>query len=266
MDFRQGIVVAVHPQDHSVDLVMVDDGSRLIGVQVLTPNGSGRTGTFDMPTVPLREKGKWDITERTKQDQIAMVGFMRKIPFVVGFLFPQINQMTFGNAGRRFFRHQSDVTVSIEDTGAIHVRHPGGFQFRVGTPENVRAGNDKNTDDNFELTKNLEQKTEVEFSIGGRNGTTTKFSLFADKNGELGIYSKAKIKMWSKDRVEIKAPVIKLDADKVMVTGDVVTQAGVSLNNHVHGGIVRGGNKTDPSQGGGTAEGPTAGGWGWIVP
>jgi porphobilinogen synthase len=44
---KKGIVVAVHPEDHSVDVVL-SDGRRLTGVQVSTPNGSTRSGTSDM--------------------------------------------------------------------------------------------------------------------------------------------------------------------------------------------------------------------------
>ena len=92
MQLNKGIVAAVHPEDHAVDVVLAD-GRRLTGVQVSTPNGSTRTGTFDMPAVP--DKGdKWDITKITGQDQIALIGWAEGIPIVVGYLYPQISRVS----------------------------------------------------------------------------------------------------------------------------------------------------------------------------
>jgi len=91
---RQGIVVDTDPEDHSVDLVMLDDGSRMIGVQIVTTNGSTRSGCTNMPHCPPKSGDKWDITKRTGQDQIALVAFVRNNPLVIGYLFPQVSQMT----------------------------------------------------------------------------------------------------------------------------------------------------------------------------
>lgn len=92
MALRRGIVVAVHPADHSVDLVMSDNGARLIGVQVMTSNGSTRSGSVDLPDV-IEKTNKWDVSKPTGQDMIAMVDTMRGQPVVTGFLYPQVNQM-----------------------------------------------------------------------------------------------------------------------------------------------------------------------------
>lgn len=43
--------------------------------------------------------------------------------------------------------------------------------------------------------------------------------------------------------VEIDAPTVRITGN-VSVGGDVVTDAGISLNNHIHGGVVVGGAKT----------------------
>ena len=92
MSLRKGIVVEVHPEDHSVDIVMSDDASRLVGVQVITGNGSTRSGTSDLPEIPKR-KDKWDISTPTGQDMHAIVGFFGRHPVVLGFIYPQVNQM-----------------------------------------------------------------------------------------------------------------------------------------------------------------------------
>lgn len=167
MNLRRGIVVEVHPEDHSVDLVMADDGSRLTGVQVLTPNGSTRTGTVDLPEV--KSKGdKWDIRERSGQDMLAMVATMGAgHPVVVGFTYPQVNQMLFKDPKMKFGRHQSDVQWSIDGDGNIQLDHPCGTYVRIGeSPDRVDLGG-KNVDANLAPDRNTGR--EVHVRIGLRN-------------------------------------------------------------------------------------------------
>lgn len=206
MDLRQGIVVGVHPEDHSVDLVMLDDGSRLTGVQVATPNGSAKSGTFNMPPVPDRGDKKWDITQKKEGEQTALVGFMRGNPVVVGYLFPQKSEMTFADGKRMVFRHPSDVTFSIEESGATHFRHPSGLSISIGTPSNAKDGENegKNADGNFAVKNNKGETTNIEIKMPG-------FSLKADKSG-----------------IKIKAQKVTLDAKKVVTGGDL----------HVGGSII----------------------------
>jgi hypothetical protein len=174
MSLRQGIVVGVHPDDYSVDLVMVDDGSRVVGVQVLTSNGSGRSGMFDMPTPPARAS-KWDIATAKEGEQIAIVGYMRGNPVVLGYMYPKNSEMTFRDGKRALYRHQSDVTVSIEETGAMNIKHPGGLAISIGTPANPRL-EPQSAAGNYAPIKNKGEK--LNFSI-----TFPGFTLFADEKG-----------------------------------------------------------------------------------
>ena len=95
MALRKAIVVASYPKDHAVDLIMVDNWARFVGVQVATTSGSARTGTNKIPRVRGRGADKWAISRQTEQEVMALVDFVGKIPVVTGFLFPQISQMTF---------------------------------------------------------------------------------------------------------------------------------------------------------------------------
>ena len=92
MTLRKGIVVDTHPEDNSIDLVLADTGARLVGVQVMCQSASARTGTADLPVFPTK-KNKWDVSETTDQDMIALIDYVGRNPVVVGFLFPQINQV-----------------------------------------------------------------------------------------------------------------------------------------------------------------------------
>lgn len=166
MSKRQGIVVATHPEDHSVDLVMVDNGERLVGVQVMTPSGSTRSGTIDLPDVP-EKKDKWDITKRTGQDMIAVVDYIGRNPVVSGFLYPQINQVLQKDPKMRYGRHQSDVEWSIDGEGNIQLNHPGGAYVRIGeTPDKVDTAG-KNADANAKPDRNTGRKVNVRIGLAG---------------------------------------------------------------------------------------------------
>lgn len=163
---RKGYVVATHPEDHSVDLVMADDGSRMIGVQVLTPNGSTRSGSIDMPAVPEKEN-KWDISKITGQDQLAIVGFLGTNPVVLGFLYPQVNQMTFDDPKMRFVRHQSDVYSMVDGDGNMELFHPSGTYVRIAeTPEHADLGK-KNTDKNLAPDRNTGRRVHFHIEMAG---------------------------------------------------------------------------------------------------
>lgn len=169
---RTGIVVATHPEDHSVDLVMVDNGERLIGVQVATPGGSTRSGTVDLPAVPEKQD-KWDITRETGQDMKALVGFVRGQPVVAGFLYPQINQMLSRDPKLRYSRHQSDVEWMIDGDGNIQLNHPGGAYIRIGeTPDKVDTAG-KNADGNAKADRNTGRKVNVRVGLAGNTVVLT---------------------------------------------------------------------------------------------
>lgn len=163
---RKGIVVATHPEDHSVDLVMVDNGERLIGVQVQVPSGSSRSGTIDMPEVPER-KDKWDITQETGQDMHAIVDYVGRVPTVTGFLYPQINQMLFKDPKMRFSRHQSDVMSYIDGDGNMGIMHPGGAFIQIGEkPEKPELAS-KNADASLKPDRNTSKKVFLRVALAG---------------------------------------------------------------------------------------------------
>lgn len=167
MSLRTGVVVATHPDDHSVDLVMTDDNSRLAGVQVLSGFGaSSRTGKVDIPEVP-EKKDKWDISAPTGQDMFAAVGYFGRIPIVVGFLYPQINQMLMSDPKMRFSRHQSDVYSLIDGDGNMEVRHPSGAYVRIGETADSLDLAGKNADGGLKIDRNTDRKVFVRVELAG---------------------------------------------------------------------------------------------------
>lgn len=221
---KRGIVVATHPEDYSVDLVL-SDGRRLSGVQVMTPNGSARTGTFDLPAMPEKSgNAKWDITQPHGQDQIAMVEFVGEVPVVVGFLYPQVSQMTFRDPKLRFQRHQSDVAWSIDGDGNIQLDHPSGTYIRIGeSPDRVdlAAGN---ADKSLGVDRNTGRKVNIRVGLAGG-----VLDLTLSPDGGVTLNA-------AKD-VTIKSPKVILDTPLVEVPGGDVVASGVSLVHHVHSNV-----------------------------
>jgi hypothetical protein len=217
---RQGIVVDVHPEDHSVDLVMMDDGSRMIGVQVMSHNGSTRSGSVNMPSAP-KKKDKWDITKRTGQDQIALVGFIRNNPVVVGYLFPQISQMTFKEKDRAFSRHTSDVYTTTDEKGNMELYHPSGAYVRIAESPEHEDLEEKNFDKSLKLDRNKERRVHLMVKIGSA-------SLHINPDGEVVITA---------SKVTMSTPLVDVPAGDVRISG-------ISFLEHVHGGIIPGPDNT----------------------
>lgn len=230
--FRKAIVVACHPEDNSVDLVMCDDGARLSGVPVMAHSASARSGSVDMPEMPNKTgEDKWNITKRHGQDMEALVAVMgRGNPIVVGFLYPQISQMTFKDAKRKFTRHQSDVYHTIDGDGNVELYHPSGAYVRIAESLDHEDLEKKNFDESLVLDRNKDKKVGMRVSLGGV-------------------------------KIDIKDGVVTIDATKVVVSGDVIA-GGVSLKKHVHGGVKSGTELSGPPTSGAIAGGSGGGGSG----
>jgi hypothetical protein len=217
---RKGIVVASHAKDHSVDLVMSDDGSRIPGVPVLAHSASARTGGVDMPDVPTTAgANKWDITKRTGQDMEAVVAFFGRNPVVIGFLYPQISQMTFDDAKRKFTRHQSDVYHTVDGNGNMEMYHPSGAYVRIAEDLEHEDLENKNTDKSLTLDRNKDRQVGMRVKLGGVT-------------------------------IDIKDGEVNITASKVKVSGDVLA-GNVSLRSHTHSGVEAGPSTSGPPVGGG---------------
>lgn len=232
---RKGIVVAVHPEDYSVDLVMSDDGSRLVGVQVLSPNGSARSGTVDLPFVPERPE-KWDIRQRDGQDMQAMVGYFGRNPVVMGFLYPQVNQMTLTDGKTMRYRHSSDVGFSIDGDGNVQLSHPSGTYVRIGENPDLDDVGAKSVDGS-QTDRNTGKKVSIRVGLAGGKAVLT-----INPDGDVSLITKGSIDMDAQGAIGVSSPVgITLNTPMVRVpNGDVVARS-ISLLNHVHGGVEPGG-------------------------
>jgi hypothetical protein len=278
MSFRKGIVVEVHPEDHSVDLVMADDGTRLVGVQVITPNGSTRTGTVDLPAIPKRAN-KWDVSQPTGQDMHAIVGYVGRNPVVTGFIFPQVNQMLSKDGQLRLMRHQSDVMTTIDGDGNIQLAHPSGLFLRIGADPELQDFTGKNADANSKADRNTGTTPYVRLAMAGGKAVltiapdgavslTTETTVDVQAKGNVAVTTQADALVQAAGTATVKALAITLDGDTTVtksltVEGVLTYQGGMQgsggsgatavLNGNlqVTGNVAAGGSVTDGDGDGG---------------
>ncbi|ATI15624.1 hypothetical protein [Bordetella phage vB_BbrM_PHB04] len=221
---RWGRVEAIHPEDYSVDLVMTDDGSRLAGVQVLTPFASSNTGYNDM--AQPSGGGDWSLTKSRDRDVLAGVAFFEQFPVVIGFRFPQICQMLFNELGRRINRHSSDVYTTTDAQGNTELYHPSGTYLRIGTSPDHEDLTGKDADGNWKITKNTGTAPHVKLVLA--NAGAPVATLHVDPSGNVtlehdgdflhkvgGTYT-----MESGGAATIKAPSVTNDTPQTTMTGN----------------------------------------------
>jgi hypothetical protein len=187
-DFEKAIVTAVHPQDHSVDVTLLRSGARLAGVQVLSQSASTNTGFADL-SIPKRgtDDAKWDMTQTSGRQLYAVIGYMGREPFVQGFLFPQIGQMTFADQNRRIDRHASDVYSTIDSEGNTEFYHPSGTYLRFGTTPGHEDLTGKDFDGNWAISNNTATAPYVCLVVA--NAGTPALTFQIDPSGNLEVTS-----------------------------------------------------------------------------
>lgn len=227
---RTGIIVETHPEDHSADIVMADDGSRLVGVQISTPNGSSRSGVVDLPKITPKGKDKWDITQRTGQDMQALVAFVGRNPVVVGFLYPQINQMALKDPLARRFRHQSDVETLIDGDGNIQITHPGGTYVRIGENPDADSLAGK-----FADSSSADRNTgkQVSVRVGMAGGTAV---LTISPDGTVLLTTQQTVTVDAQSDVLVKTPTkVTLDTPLVHCTDQLTVDGLLTFNGGMEG-------------------------------
>lgn len=186
MSLDIGRVAAVHEGDNSVDLVMVKDGARLAGVQVLSWAGSTRSGHTDLATPADPPSGdKWDLTNRTESDMIAIVGYVGRQPIVIGFLLPQICQMLFDRHNFSVERHASDVYRTIDKDGNIELSHPSGTHIRIAETPDHEDLTRQDTDQNWKIDRNTSRAPWVSLVL--KNAGTQVARLRIDPSGNVTV-------------------------------------------------------------------------------
>jgi hypothetical protein len=175
---KRARVVALHPEDHSCDLVMLSDGSRLSGVQIMSSSASTNTGLNDLaaPT-PAPGGDKWNASLKTGRDIVAIVDWCENNPYVVGFLFPQICQMTFKDPNRKIDRHASDFYQTIDGKGNVEWSHPSGTYLRIGTSPEHEDLTGKDFDKKWAIKNNTGTAPHVHLTVASAGSVVATLDI-----------------------------------------------------------------------------------------
>lgn len=247
MSLSLGRVAAVHPEDHSVDVIMIRTGARLPGVQVLAEFATTNSGAHDLPNVSMPPSGdKWDLTAATDRDMIAVVGYIDGLPVVLGFLFPQVSQMLFADANRRVHRHASDWYTTVDGAGNFEAAHPSGTFLRVGETPDHEDLTGQDVDGHWAIAKNTTRTPHVRLVVA--NGGAVKADIHVDPSGNVTVTNAGNLSahaagtaaIQSDGDMTLTAPNINL-VGNVAASGGALTHDGTNVgHDHTHGGVSAG--------------------------
>ena len=172
-------VVDVHPEHHSVDVVLLLDNRRLPGVLVASWSMTGETGFVDLHvpdlTVARTEEEKWKSLNTEKRDIIAIIAWVESVPVCIGFVSPPACQMNFPKEigeELRIDRHASDVYSTIDRAGNMEMAHPAGTWFGLVENPSKTKLTAKDYDKRWKVKRNLGRAVHAVASFW--NGTLKK--------------------------------------------------------------------------------------------
>ncbi|MBT4131868.1 MAG: hypothetical protein HOL17_02515 [Gammaproteobacteria bacterium] len=205
-----GRVMAVNHESHSVDVVLIDDGRRIPGVQVMASSASSRTGLSDLPAMEPLEDPTADIRD---QEMMAIVAIMPVGAVCLGFLHPHVSQLMF-DAVRGVWRHTSDVYVSVDDDGNFELSHPSGTFIRIGmTPEHEDL-TEKDFDKKWKIDRNTDKPVHVRMQV--ENNGVQKATVSVDPEGNIAVDSRATILLHADGELTLSSDVaIGLSAPRI---------------------------------------------------
>lgn len=216
---RLAKVTRAHPEDHSVDLLMLDTADRVPGVQVLgdfAGTDFGESGLVEPDQV--NPDDPWSPRDTKTRDLLAVVGQIRQSFVVIGFLFPQVAQALFARKNFRVKRYPSDVYTTVDDAGNVEVAHPSGTFIRIGESLAHEDLTGQDFDRIWQVTKNTGRSVGVRVEVGGGGGGARRSTWTMAADGTVTLDATAP--------VTVVAPSLLVDAPQSTFTG-TVTVAGL---------------------------------------
>ena len=239
-----GFVVASYPEGQSVDVLLPNSGARLSNVQVMVLGGSDKTGRIDLPSVGLpADDTRWNLPSDPSLMIRAVIGVYYGCPVCLGFIMPQVTQMTFKRTNFRVDRHPSDLYTTVSDNGDLEVYHPSGTYFRISTSTAHEDLTGQDYDQLWKLTKNLTSAPHVHLVVANAGVTNATFDI--DPSGNVTGMAHS----FNFNGVTIDSSGNLNSPATITAATDVVQGAGgtaISLKNHVQSGVQGGSSNSGP--------------------
>lgn len=223
--FRVVRVTATDPNTNSATIYDYETGTSFPGVRVMAPSIGTNVGVIDLP-IPMPTDG--DIPSLTRErDVFAVVGYLGREPFILGFLAPETCQMMF-EAGRKIVRHGSDVYTSIDDAGSMELYHPSGTFFRFGVTEAHEDLTGKDYRKKWAIKRNTDKAIHANLEVW--NGGVKRAQIHIDPNGNLTQYLKGNVTQTIEGSVtETVTGNVDVTTPKATVHGDAEVTGNVKM-------------------------------------
>lgn len=207
-------VVAIHPESNCVDVVVLRTGAPLSAVRVLSEMATGQTGVADLH-LPDAANG-YDSENTGKRDIVAAISYYREIPFVVGFLFPEVAECLFARPDFRVDRHASDVYHTIDAAGNIELAHPSGAFVRIAESPAHEDLTGKDYDSIWKIARNTGRAVHIHVEQAGG-----KASIDIAPSGAITIVTASTITATSAGETTLNAPHVTVNTPEMFVSGNI---------------------------------------------
>lgn len=191
---KTGIVVAVYPEGNSIDVLIPKTGDRLSNVQCVCFTGSSDTGVMDLPEVGLPvDDMRWTlpvISQATRYIR-AIIDVIEETPYCMGFLLPQLTQMTFKRDNFRVNRHASDWYETTNESGDHEWSHPSGTYLRFGASPAHEDLTGQDVDQSWKIAQNKASAPYVNLTVA--NAGSVVATLQFDPAGNVTLTHKGNL-------------------------------------------------------------------------
>jgi hypothetical protein len=256
-----GIVVAVYPEGNSIDVLMPKTGDQLANVQCAAFTGSSNSGVMDLPEIGLPvDDTRWNLQIANNATRFvrAIIQNVDGMPICMGFLLPQLTQMTFQRNNFRVSRHASDVYSTTNETGDHEWYHPSGTFLRVAASPAHEDLTAKDLDQSWKIAQNTAaapyvnlvvanagaQVAQIEVDPSGNINITHNGNLTVNTKGNAAVTVEGTTTVTSTGAADLKAPTVTIDSPQTTCTGALTVQGGLTFEAGMTGSAGSGGGAT----------------------
>jgi GpV Apex motif len=199
-----GIVVAVYPEGNSIDVLMPKTGDQLANVQCAAFTGSSNSGVMDLPEIGLPvDNTRWNLQIVNNAARVvrAIIQNIDGMPICMGFLLPQLTQMTFQRDNFRVNRHASDVYSTTNGNGDHEWYHPSGTFLRVAASPAHEDLTAQDVDKSWKVAQNLAAAPYVNMVVANAGAQVAQIEI--DPSGNINITHNGNLTVNTKGNADV---------------------------------------------------------------